>query len=82
MKVYNSRKFWEQGDSVIQDSYPGCPAVVESRSEKSIPGLGFVQSYMLIIDVRNHPEGVDENGEQVDYKSANYTEARLLACGN
>lgn len=82
MEVVNDRKFWEKGDSVKQDDYPGCPAAVVERTERLALNGDWQQVYLLVIYVGNHPEGVDENGERVDFKFSNYNEAHLLRCGN
>lgn len=55
-------KYFEIGDAVIQNHFFGAPAKVVSMKQDSITGQ---YRYLLEVDVSNHPEGFDQNGERV-----------------
>jgi hypothetical protein len=59
VQIFCGVRYFEVGDVVHQDAYPGCPAVVieviELRDDET--------RYRLRIDARGHPEAIDENGD-------------------
>lgn len=61
--------YYELGDSIVQDAYPGCPAtIVEVLEESQRQTL-----YRVDIDTSNEPEATDENG---DHESLKHTLVR------
>lgn len=59
--------YFEIGDVVVQKHYVGAPAKVVGVSYDKITGKAL---YELEVDVSNHPEGFDQNGERVQTSSA------------
>jgi len=67
--------YFQVGERVDQTAYPGQHAtVVEIKEERD-----KVTKYRVEIDVRGHPEGVDENGDAVDTKYAWFSDEALNA---
>lgn len=63
MFVACDNTYFEIGDEVIQNQFRGAPAkVIAAKYDGRVAGGYF---YELEVDVRNHPEGFDENGERV-----------------
>jgi N12 class adenine-specific DNA methylase len=59
--------YFRPGAKVEQSAYPGQPAKVVDVKESS---NGEETLYLVEIDVRGHPEAIDENGDRVDTKQS------------
>jgi len=67
MFVACGTKYFEIGDVVVQYHYTGAPAKVVGVTYDKINGEAL---YELEVDVSNHEEGFDENGERMATSSA------------
>ena len=76
MKTYLNINYYEVGDEVIQDSYPGCPAVIDEIEDTQFRN-GQTIYYRIKIDATGHPEAFDENGEPENIKYCGATRERL-----
>ena len=76
MKIYDGISYYEVGDSVIQDHYPGCPAKVYEIVDERFKS-GRTTLYRIKIDATGHPEATDENGEPETVKWALITREGL-----
>ncbi len=76
MFIANNTVYFEIGDSVVQRHYVGAPAKVVAVTYDSITGEAL---YELEVDVSNHPEGFDENGERIQASSALVWAGQLAA---
>ncbi len=59
--------YFEIGDKVVQKNFAGAPAKVVGVTYDKTTGKAL---YELEVDVSNHPEGFDQNGERVQTSSA------------
>lgn len=73
MNIFCDRMYFEVGDSVNQNNYPGCPAKVIEVIDRF-----QVTHYRLQIDATGHPEAIDENGEPQTVKYAVYSDDLLI----
>lgn len=62
MFIALDRIYFEIGDKVTTRGWEGATAVVVAAKQDKVTGEYL---YTLEVDVSNHPEGFDENGERV-----------------
>jgi hypothetical protein len=65
--------YFGPGAEVVQQHYPGSPAKVKKVTRDKNGNTG----YIVEIDTSNHPEAVDENGNQINTKEGFYTDEQL-----
>ena len=76
MFTYSGYKYFEEGDSVIQDSYEGCPAIVASvTNADDLSPHGDI--YILEVDTSNYPEALDDDGNQIQMMFARVNQRHL-----
>lgn len=75
MFKFGDTTYYEIGDAVEQNAYPGCPAVVTEVSAKTFCDLGHL--YTIKIDAEGHPEAFDENGEPETIKWTRVYQAQM-----
>lgn len=74
--TYDNGKPWTYfypGAEVVQSAFAGAPAKVVGVEEKR----GQPTLYKLEVDVSNHPDGVDDNGNRVNTKTVTVTDEEL-----
>lgn len=65
--------YFYPGAEVVQSAFAGAPAkVVDVEEKRGQPTL-----YKLEVDVSNHPDGVDDNGDRVNTKTVTVTDEEL-----
>ena len=65
--------YFYPGAEVVQSAFVGAPAKVVDVEEKR----GQPTFYRLEVDVSNHPDGVDDNGDRVNTKTVTVTDEEL-----
>lgn len=65
--------YFYPGAEVVQSNFAGAPAKVVGVEEKR----GQPTLYKLEVDVSNHPDGVDDNGDKVNTKTVTITDEEL-----
>ena len=65
--------YFNPGAEVVQSAFAGAPAKVVGVEEKR----GQPTLYKLEVDVSNHPDGVDDNGNRVNTKTVTVTDEEL-----
>jgi len=65
--------YFYPGAEVVQSAFAGAPAKVVGVEEKR----GQPTFYKLEVDVSNHPDGVDDNGDKVNTKTVTITDEEL-----
>jgi hypothetical protein len=65
--------YFSPGAEVVQSAFAGAPARVVGVEEKR----GQPTLYKLEVDVSNHPDGVDDNGDRVNTKTVTVTDEEL-----
>jgi hypothetical protein len=65
--------YFYPGAEVVQSAFAGAPAKVVGVEEKR----GQPTLYKLEVDVSNHPDGVDDNGDRVNTKTVTVTDEEL-----
>ena len=65
--------YFSPGAEVVQSAFAGAPAKVVGVEEKR----GQPTLYKLEVDVSNHPDGVDDNGDRVNTKTVTVTDEEL-----
>jgi hypothetical protein len=65
--------YFYPGAEVVQSAFAGAPAKVVGVEEKR----GQPTFYNLEVDVSNHPDGVDDNGDRVNTKTVTVTDEEL-----
>jgi hypothetical protein len=65
--------YFYPGAEVVQSAFAGAPAKVVGVEEKR----GQPTFYRLEVDVSNHPDGVDDNGDRVNTKTVTVTDEEL-----
>jgi hypothetical protein len=65
--------YFYPGAEVVQSAFAGAPAKVVDVEEKR----GQPTFYKLEVDVSNHPDGVDDNGDRVNTKTVTITDEEL-----
>jgi hypothetical protein len=65
--------YFYPGAEVVQSAFAGAPAKVVGVEEKR----GQPTLYKLEVDVSNHPDGVDDNGDRVNTKTVTITDEEL-----
>ncbi len=76
MFIACDRKYFEIGDVVIQNNFAGATAKVIAMRQDDVNGE---YRYTLEVDVSNHPDGFDENGERVSTMTTQVWAKQLAA---
>lgn len=70
------KTYFQVGDKVNTTKFDGAPAVVVKCAQVGAMGEYY---YTLNVDVSNHPDGFDENGERVNFMTSYSHESEVSA---